>query len=244
MAQEQTSIRTAEGDCPAWVVTPEGAGPWPAVIVYMDAFGIRPALLSMAQQLADEGYVALVPDLFYRHGPYETMVPAEIFKGDFMSVIGPFLATTDNVRAAEDTKAFIAYLETRTDVTGRIGAVGFCMGGGMALTAAGKFPEHVGAAASFHGGYLATDYPTSPHLLAPEIKAEVYVAGAENDDSYPPAMAERLANALDDAKVRNHTEIYPGAIHGWMMPDVPIYNEAAASRGWGELLALFDRNLR
>ena len=245
MAHEQHSIRTSDGECPVHVLTPEGSGPWPAIIVYMDALAIRPALIGMAQRLADAGYVVLLPDLFYRFGPYETLVPAEVFKGDMRAVIGPMMATTDNHKAAEDTAAFIAWLDKRDDVAGdRIGTVGFCMGGGMALTAAGIFPDRVAAAASFHGGNLATDLPVSPHLLAPRIKGEVYVAGADNDRSYPPEMARRLEAALDEAGVRHRCEIYPGAAHGWMKTDFPIYDREAAERGWAEMLDLFARNLR
>jgi carboxymethylenebutenolidase len=155
------------------------------------------------------------------------------------------MATTSNTKAAEDTAALQAYLDTRSDVAGaKIGTVGFCMGGGMALTAAGTFPDRVAAAASFHGGNLATDAPDSPHLLAPQIRAEVYVAGADKDQHYPIEMAERLEKALTEAGVRHRSEIYAGAAHGWMKPDFPIYDAAAADRGWTELLALFDRTLR
>ncbi len=246
MADEQISIRTADGDCPTHVLTPSvGAGPWPAVIIYMDAGGMRPTLVEMAQRLADGGYVVLVPDLFYRFGPYGPFDPKELFKGDFRAVIGPLMATTDNAKAGvSDTAAFLDYLASRPDVKGsKVGTVGFCMGGGMALTAAGTYPDRVAAAAGFHGGSLATDTPLSPHLLAPKMKAEIYVAGADNDQSYPLDMQARLDKALTDAGVRHRCEIYPGAAHGWMKRDFPIYDEAAAERGWKEMFALFNRNL-
>ena len=244
MAREQVLIKTQDGDCPTFVLTPEGTGPRPAVIFYMDGLGMRPALVEMAERLAAAGYVVLLPDTFYRFGAYDALDPKEVFAGDFRAIVGPMMATTDNHKAAADTEAFIAYLETRNDVKRpKIGTVGFCMGGGMALTAAGAFPDQVVAAASFHGGSLATDAPTSPHLLAPRIKAEIYVAGADNDASYPPEMAERLDLALSHADVTHRCEIYPGAAHGWMMPDFPVFDEAAAERGWQEMLSLFQRNL-
>ena len=197
MPTEHVTIRTRDGDCRSHVVTPDGAGPWPAVILYMDAGGIRPALLDMALQLAAAGAVVLLPDLFYRYGPYGPFVPKEVFKGDFRAILGPLMATTGNDKAAADTEAFLAYLDTRGDVGGRgIGAVGFCMGGGMALASAGTYPDRFAAAASFHGGNLATDAPTSPHLLAPTLKAEIHIGAAENDGSYPPTMAERLERSL------------------------------------------------
>ena len=245
MPHEQVIIPTADGDCPTHVLTPDGTGPWPAVIFYMDGVAIRPTLVEMAARLAGHGYVVLLPDMFYRFGPYTPLVPKEIFTLDFRAIVGPMMSTTNNQKAAEDTAGFLAYLDTRPDVAGpKIGTVGFCMGGGMALTAAGTYPDRVAAVASFHGGNLANDTPLSPHLLAPKITAEVYIAGADNDQSYPLDMAERLDQALSDAGVRHVCEIYPGAAHGWMKPDFPIYNEAAAERGWGEMLALFERNLR
>ena len=244
MKHEEVNIRTRDGECPVQVFVPAGAGPWPAVIVYMDAFGIRPALLQIGERIAGGGYVVLVPDLFYRHGPYGPLDPKEAFAGDFRAMVGPLMATTDNPRAARDTEALLAYLDTRSDVTGKIGTVGFCMGGGMALTAAGTYPDRVAAAVSFHGGRLATDDPASPHLLAPKIRAELYIAVADNDRSCPPEMVARLEQALDEAGVRYRCEVYRGASHGWMKPDFPVYDEAAAERGWSEMFALFDRVLR
>ncbi len=244
MPNEQVVIRTRDGDCPCHVMTPAGDGPWPGVIFYMDAGGIRPAVLDMAQRLADDGYVVLLPDLFYRHGPYGPFVPKEVFAGDVRAILGPLMATTGNDKAAQDTETFLAYLDTRRDLAGRkLGAVGFCMGGGMALSAAGTYPDRFAAVASFHGGNLASDAPTSPHLFAPKLQAEIYIAAAENDRSYPPEMAERLEKALAQCGVRYSAETYPAA-HGWMKPDFPVYDHVAAERGWVEMLALFSRNLR
>ncbi len=244
MPTEHVMIRTRDGDCPSNVVIPAGGGPWPAVIVYMDAGGIRPAMLDMAQQLAASGYIVLLPDLFYRYGPYGPFVPKEVFAGDFRALLGPLMATTSPIKAAEDAEALLAYLDTRDDVRGgKVGAVGFCMGGGMALATAGTYPDRFAAAASFHGGNLATDAPTSPHLFASKLKAEVYIGAAENDSSYPPAMAERLETSLTRAGVRFTAQTYRAA-HGWMMPDFPVYDPAAATRGWHEMLALFGRALQ
>jgi carboxymethylenebutenolidase len=245
MAQEQIAILTLDGECHAHVLSPADGGPWPATIFYADAGGIRPAVIAMAQQLADQGFLVLLPDLFYRYGPYGPLVPEEVFKGDVRAILGPLMATTGNVKAAEDTEAFLAYLDTRTDATGsKVGAVGFCMGGGMAITSAAFYPDRFVAVASFHGGHLATNAPDSPHLLAPKLKAEVYVAGADNDDSYPPAMARRLESALTSAGVRHHAETYAGAAHGWMVPDFPVYDRTSAERGWKSMIALLNRNLR
>jgi carboxymethylenebutenolidase len=159
MAHERLKIRTDDGVCPCELFMPaEGEGPWPAVIVYMDAGGIRPAISDMSQRLANAGYLVLLPDLFYRYGAYGPFVPKEVFAGDFRLVLGPLMATTDNLKAAADTRALLAYLDTRDDVAGaKVGAIGFCMGGGMAITAAGTWPDRFAAVASFHGGRLATD---------------------------------------------------------------------------------------
>ena len=245
MAYEEVSIRTADGDCPVHVLTPEGKGPWPAVIIYMDAGGIRPTLIDMGRRLAGNGYLVLVPDTFYRAGPYDLPTPKEmIASGDFMALIGPLMATTNPAKAAADTRYYLDYLDSRPDVKGaKIGTVGFCMGGGMAIAAAGTWSDRVAAAASYHGGRLATDDPSSPHLLAPKIEAELYIGVADNDASYPPDMAARFEKALDEAGVTYRSELYEGAAHGWMKPDFPIYDEAAAERGWREMLALFGRTL-
>ncbi len=245
MSQHPVTLQIKAGACKAWVLTPEGRGPWPGVIMYVDGFGIRPAMIEMANHIAKQGYVVLLPDLYYRHGSYGPFDPKAVLKGDFRAIIGPLMASTDNLKAAEDTAAFLAYLDSRDDVAGdKVGTVGFCMGGGMALTAAGYYPERVAAAASFHGGNLATDLPTSPHLVVPRIKAEVYVAGADNDKGYPPEMAQRLEEALTQAGVRHKCEIYKDKLHGWMKPDMPVYDAPAAERGWKELFALYARTLR
>jgi len=158
--------------------------------------------------------------------------------------IGHLYSTTGNRRAAEDTEAFLALIDSRSDVSGsKIGTTGYCMGGGISLTVAGTYPDRVAAAASFHGGGLASDSDQSPHLLAPKMKARVYVAGADQDDSYPLEMAEKLEKTLTDAQVDHRCEIYEGALHGWTMADFPIYNEPAAERHWRELLALFKETL-
>lgn len=245
MAHEQLSIRTRDGDCPAHVFTPNGDGPWPAVIFYMDGLAIRPALLAMADRLAGGGYVVLLPDLFYRAGPYPPLDPKEVFAaGNVREKLGHLFGSTDNRRAAEDSAAFIAYLDTRDDVAGeKIATTGYCLGGGVSLTVAGTYPDRIAAAASFHGGNLASDSEQSPHLLAPEMKGFLYVAGADEDSSYPPEMAERLDKALTEAGVAHRCEIYAGAKHGWTMPDFPVYDEVAAERHWRELFALLKENL-
>jgi carboxymethylenebutenolidase len=246
MSYEQVSIGTHDGECPAYVFTPLEGTTHPAVIFYMDGLGIRPTIFEMGQRLADYGYTVLVPDLYYRVGRYEPLDPKAVFaSGDVRGTIGHLFASTDNRRAGEDTEAFLAYLDRRQDVAGtKVGTTGYCMGGAMSLTAAGTYPDRVAAAASFHGGNLATDSDLSPHLLASQMTGRIYVAGADHDDSYPPEMAARLEQALSDAGVDHRCETYPEALHGWTMKDFPVYNEAAAERHWVELETLFDVTLK
>jgi carboxymethylenebutenolidase len=248
MPHEEVRIITDDGECPAYVCTPGRSGgddgPLPAILLYMDAGGIRPAALAMADRLAQVGYLVLLPDLFYRFGPYGPLVPAEVLSGDAAAILGPLIATTGNARAAKDTGHFLRYLKGRPDVAGgAIGAVGFCMGGGMAIAAAGTHARTIRAAASFHGGALATDAPDSPHAYAPKLTAELYIAAATADPLYPPDMAECFQAALAEEGIRFAHEVYPAA-HGWMKPDFPTYDEEASERGWAAMTAFFERTLK
>jgi carboxymethylenebutenolidase len=212
----------------------------------MDGLGIRPVLQEMAQRIADAGFVVLLPDLFYRAGSYEPLDPKAVFaSGNPREALGSLMASTDNQRASQDAAAFLAYLDSRDDVAGtKVGTTGYCMGGGIALTIAATYPDRVAAAASFHGGALATDSGLSPHLLADRIKARVYVAAADNDSSYPPEMAARLCEAFMASSVDHRHELYVGAAHGWTMRDFPVYDHAAAERHWTELIDLLNDTLR
>lgn len=241
MGTEQVTIRTADGECPAYVCRPDDGRPHPAVIFYTDGFGVRPTTVRMAERLAALGYVVLLPDLFYRVGPHEPLDAQAVFaSGDVRGAIGHLLASTDTARAASDTAAFLDHLDGRDDVLGTaVGTTGYCMGGGISLTVAGTYPERVVAAASFHGAGLVTDSPLSPHRAVPAITGTVYVAGADHDAGYPPAMAAALDEALTDAGVTHRCEIYADARHGFTMDDLPVFDEAAAQRHWGELEALF-----
>ena len=244
MPTAQFTIRTDDGECPAYLSWPSGEGPWPAVIFYGDAGGMRPAMVEMTIRLADMGFVVLLPDLYYRYGAYAPLVPSEVFAGDVMAVLGPLMATTGTDKAVRDTAAFLAFLDARDSVAGaQVGAVGFCMGGGLALAAAATHAKRFAAVASFHGGNLATDAQDSPHRLVSDLSAEVYVASAEADASFPPAMAKRLQAAMDAAGIRYRADEYAGASHGWMVPDFPTHDIDAAKRGWAALGVLLKRTL-
>jgi carboxymethylenebutenolidase len=247
MSREQVSIRTKDGDCRAWVFRPEGQGPWPAAIIYMDAPAIRPALFEFGERLAGHGYFTLLPDLFYRDGPYEPMDPSKLFADEtartaLFAKMGRCV-TPDAIKT--DTSAFLAFLDKQPDVKGpKVGVTGYCMGGRIAIVAAGEFPDRIVAAGSFHPGGLVTDAPDSPHRLAPKIKAKIYVGGADQDGHFTRENADDLAKALTRAGVDNEVEIYDGAMHGYTMPDMQVYNEPAAERHWREMFALFDSTLQ
>jgi carboxymethylenebutenolidase len=243
---KQVAIPTPDGEARAYVFHPPGEGPWPAVIFYMDAPAIRPALFEMCERLAGEGYFVLLPDMFWRAGPYEPINLAEAFKDEAArrAIFGKFMASTDPRRAMSDTGAFLDWLARQAQVKGRkVGVTGYCMGAGIALRAAGTFADRVVAAGGFHGGRLATDEPDSPHLLAPKIKAKIYIGGADEDAGFPPQQADRLREALTAAGVDNTVEIYAGARHGYAPPDMPVYNREAAERHWRELLKLLKERL-
>jgi carboxymethylenebutenolidase len=242
----RNEIKTRDGVCPTHVYRPAGAGPWPAVLVFMDGLGIRPAMLQLGEKLATHGYFVLLPDLYYRAGPYAPMDPKAVFSDPEKRkvLMERFFAIATSANIMSDTRAFLDFLAAQRDVRpGGIGTTGYCMGGRMSLIAAGTYPEHVVAAASYHGGQLATDEPDSPHLLAAKIKARVYVAGAIEDQSFPEAMKQRLEKALTDAGVDHRIETYP-AKHGWVFPDFPVYDAAASERHWQTMLALFEAKLK
>ena len=247
MSREQVSIRTKDGDCRAWVFRPEGPGPWPAAIIYMDGVAIRPALFDFGERLASHGYFTLLPDLFYRDGVYEPMDPSKLFADEAArTAIFAKMGKCVSVDAVKtDTGAFLDFLDTQPDVKGKkVGVTGYCMGGRVALIAAAEFPDRIVAAGAFHPGHLITANPDSPHLLIPKIKAKVYVGGADQDQGFTPENKVDLAKAFTDAGVDNQVEIYDGAKHGYTMPDLSVYNEPAAERHWREVLALFDGQLK
>ena len=238
-------IKTPDGSCPSYVYRPTGSGPWPAVLVFMDGVGIRPAMLEIGEQLASHGYFVLLPDLYYRSGPYEPMNARTVFSDPEQRkvLMAKLMGLITPARVMDDTRAFLDYLAEQPDVKpGGVGTTGYCMGGLMSLTAAGTYPDRIVAAASFHGGRLATDAPDSPHLLAPKMKASIYVAGAIEDALFPDDMKARLGQALASAGVEAAIDTYP-ARHGWVLRDTPTYDAAATAHHWKMLLALFAAKL-
>lgn len=242
----QVEIETAEGLCPSYVYHPEGAGPWPAVIMYMDGIGIRPAVLELGERLAQSGYFVLVPDLFYRSGPYEPMDGMTMFSDPEKRklLLEKFFSRVTGAGIMSDTKAFLAYLHAQPLVEpGKIGTTGYCLGGRMSFLTASTFPNEIAATACFHPGGMATDAPDSPHLGAPKIKSRVYIAAATDDHSFPEEQKARVDQALKDAGVDYRLETYP-AKHGWVFRDTPAHDAAATERHWQTLLAFFEETLK
>ena len=246
--KRDVKIPTPDGDARAFAFTPdEGQGPWPSVIMFMDAPAIRPALFEMGERLAAQGYYVLLPDLFWRAGPYD---PPDIAKAragdpDQVALFTKLRGSTGAGRQMTDTKACLEWLTRQPDArSDRVGVTGYCMGGSIALRAAGTFPDRIAAAASFHGGNMATEDERSPHHLASKIRARVLVAGAEKDNGYDEAQNERLKAALAAAKVDAEVSIWSGCLHGWVPSDMPVHNPEGAERHWRELIKLFDETLK
>jgi carboxymethylenebutenolidase len=250
LVSETVDVATADGVADAFLTRPVAGGPHPAVLVYMDAFGIRAALEAHAKRLAAHGYVVLVPNVFYRDGRSPVVENIEQLIGGedraaLFAVLRPKMAALTPAAANADSQAWLAYLRERDQVRdGPIAAVGYCMGGRLSLRMAGEFPEAVSAAASFHGGNLATDDDDSPHLAAVRARAELYVGHADNDRSMDPEQMARLTRALAEAHVRHTAELYVGAQHGWTQTDTPAYDEPSAERHWMRMLERFGRVLQ
>ncbi len=236
-------IKTADGTAEAAVIKPASGATTKGVILYMDAFGPREALYWMGQRIADAGYVVLVPDLYYRSGAYGPFDAKTAFsEEDSKTQIRAMMGATTQELTARDGKAFIAALDAE-GANGPIGAVGYCMGGARALTAAATYPDRIAAAASFHGGNLASDAENSPHRLADKIKARVYVGVSGIDNSFPPEQSARFAEAFRVAGVDHAMENYVGMAHGWTVPDHGVYDEAGSERHFKRLLTLFEETL-
>ena len=237
-------IETGDGRCETHAYYPARPGPWPVVVVFMDGIGLRSAVLDIGARIASAGYYAFVPDLFYRVG-YKGEYGVSPFsdptsRADLMTRIIPSASVANVMR---DMEVFLAHIDAQPNVRrGRIGVTGYCMGARLSLYAAGHFGDRIAAAASYHGGGLATDAPDSPHTLAPRIKARVYVAGAIEDRGFDDAQKERLERALSDAGVDHRIETYP-ARHGWVPADTPVHDQVAAERHWETLLDLFAETL-
>jgi carboxymethylenebutenolidase len=252
--ETDVEVKTPDGMCDAAFIHP-ATGSHPGVLIWPDAFGLRPALRDMGKRLAAEGYSVLIPNPYYRAAK-ATAVDLDTATFNFqndadMARLRKLMGGINAPGAAEkDAVAYIAFLDAQRSVNKakKIGTQGYCMGGPLVFKTAATVPNRVGAAGSFHGGGLVTDQPNSPHLLIPKMKAHFYIGIASNDDMRQPDAKDKLREAFDAAKLPAEIEVYQ-SMHGWCMPDMPasggkpIYNKADAERAWGKLLALYKSAL-
>jgi carboxymethylenebutenolidase len=246
MRRLDVQIPAPDGRSHGTLHLPDGDGPWPGVLVFPDAGGARETLRQMGDQLAGLGYVALLPDIYYRAGQWAPFDVAMVFTDQQERArLSSLASVLTNERIIADAGAYSGFLLARAEVTGSaIGTTGYCLGGRMSLIAAGGLGRTIAAAASFHGGRLAVaGDPSSPHLLADRITGTVYVAGAKDDDSFTAGQAELLERALTDARVDHTLEFYP-ARHGFAVPDNPTYDAQADARHWKALRELYGAHLQ
>jgi carboxymethylenebutenolidase len=241
---QEIDIKTQDGVAHAWTYR-GGEGPRSAVLFYPDAGGVRPAIHEMAKRLASLGYFVLLPNIFYRAGAYAPFHmatawsdPAE--RARLMELLSSITAERIGIDGGAYLEAIGAQRDVRKD---RIGITGYCMGGRMAFLTAGKHPDKVRAAASFHGGGLATDQADSPHRLADRIRASLYIGVADSDGSCTPEHQGALAAALGTANVDYCIELYKGKKHGFAVSDTAAYDQEAADRHWRRLESFFGEKL-
>jgi carboxymethylenebutenolidase len=254
VTETNVEIKTPDGTCDAAFIYPN-TGSHPGVVIWPDAFGLRPSMRDIGKRIAAEGYAVLVPNPFYRVAKAPVFENASNFNFQNQSdraKLTPLMGSIQAAGAAEkDAVAYIGFLDAQKQVnkSKKIGTQGYCMGGPLVMRTAAAVPDRVGAGASFHGGGLVTDGPNSPHLLAPKIKAKMYFGIASNDDMSQPDAKDKLREAFIAAKNPAEIEVYAGALHGWCVPDMPmqngmpIYNKADAERAWGKLVALYKAGL-
>jgi len=245
MIEEILDIATEDGAMETFICRPERNGPHPAVLMLMDAPGIREELYEMARRLASVGYCVLLPNLYYRAGR-DSMFSAEVLKEGSAehARMRAIRAPMTILPPMEDVGAMLAFIDGRDDIkAGPVGAHGYCMSGPYALAAAARYPGRIAAAASFYGTWLVSDAEESPHLTLGQTEGELYIACAEHDHLAPLPMVEELKGFFDKSGAKGELEIYPGVHHGFAFPERSVYDKPAAERHWERLIALYRRTL-
>ena len=246
VVESDVTVTTPDGTADCYYVHP-AEGRHAAVLVWPDIFGLRPAFRLMGKRLAESGYSVLVVNPFYRklRAPVVLPNPDDRRARENWELLIPLARSLTPEGTASDAAAFVDFLDRQpsVDTSRRVGTTGYCMGGPLIMRTAAALPERVGAAASFHGGGLATDAEDSPHLLIPKMQAGFLIAIAENDHEKEPETKGILSAAFREAGLEAEIEVYEGALHGWCALDSQVYNQVAAERAWERLLALFGKHL-
>lgn len=245
IVEEEVLVETPDGEADCYFVHP-AAGAHAAVIVWPDIMGIRTSFRMMGKRLAQSGYSVLVVNPYYRTAKGPVIEDGESFgEPAVRERLMPHARSLSPETCVTDGQAFVKYLDQQSsvDTSRKIGTTGYCMTGSYTMRLAAAMPERIGAGGSFHGGGLASDAPSSPHLLAPKMQAGFLIAIAENDDKKDPDAKLLLREAFDNAGVAAEIEVYEGTLHGWCPPDSRVYNKAQAERAWSRLLVLFEREL-
>ena len=239
MIEKTIDIETPDGLMESFAVHPDGAGPFPAVILYMDAPGIRNELRDFCRRIAGEGYYALLPDMYYRVGFRMTRFDDEGMKEMFGA-----MRSLNNELVMRDTGAMLSFLAAESAVaSGPKGCIGYCMSGQYVVSAAGSYPADIAAAASLYGVGIVTDRSDSPHLLAEKMKGELYLGFAETDEYVEDNVIPDLRTQLDEHGVDYRLDVWPGTQHGFCFPQRDAYHEESAEQVWGLVFDLFKRKL-
>jgi carboxymethylenebutenolidase len=240
VTESDVDVKTPDGTADCYFVHP-ASGTAPAVLIWPDIFGLRPAFRQMGKRLAESGYSVLVVNPFYRVRKAPTAASGATTPIQQLMPLAQALNATTHTT---DAKAFIAWLDQQPSVARnrKVGTQGYCMGGPIAFRTAAAVPDRVGAVASFHGGGLVTNAPDSPHVQAAGTKAQFLIAIAANDDMRSPNEKNVLKETFAKVNLPAEIEVYSGA-HGWCPPDSGVYNEADAEKAWARLLALYGKAL-
>ena len=243
LIESEINVTTKHGSCLSFTAHPDGEGPFPGIILYMDAPGYREELKNMARRIARHGYYCLLPDMYYRYGSLRFDTPR---RDDPMSnVIKAAWTSLTNAMLVDDTAGLLAHLDAQDTVTpGPVGCVGYCMSGQFVTTLAARYAHRFAATASLYGVKIVTDQPDSPHLLLDQIKGEMLYLFAETDPSVPDTVIPTLQAGLERAGVKHRLKVLPGTQHGFQFPERAAYAAAQSEQAWTMMFDLWDRNLK